>query len=125
MFDPTRDPDFFKLHYRQWSNRMRRGRVPADVQGFLLAVVVDTHLRGEAPTADVDTLAEVLTTGRRRAERALERLLAYGLVEIRNGRVISDQAIEDVQDRRNAREQKARAGRLGGIATARKRQNEG
>ena len=110
-----RDPDFFKLHYRQWRQRMHKLRVPFDLQGALLAIVIDTHLTGSPPADDDFVLAGCLMVSPRKARAVVNRLSAIGLVRIEGGLVIDKTAVEDADERSQLRASRAEAGRKGGV----------
>lgn len=110
-----RDPDFFKLYYRQWKRRMHKLRVPYDLQGALLAIVIETHLTGGPPADDDYVLAGVMMVSPRKARAVTERLAALGLVKAEHGLIIDKTAVEDVRERSELRDIRAQAGREGGI----------
>lgn len=110
-----RDPDFFKLHYRQWRQRMHKLRVSYDLQGALLAIVIDTHLTGSPPADDDYALAGCMMVSPRKARAALNKLLDLKLVCIEGGLVVDHTAVEDTTERSKLRSEKAEAGREGGI----------
>ena len=80
-----RDPDFFKLHYRQWRQRMHKLRVPFDLQGALLSIVIETHLTGSAPPDDDYVLAGCMMVSPRKARAAADKLIALGLIRLQDG----------------------------------------
>ena len=110
-----RDPDFFKLHYRQWKRRMHKARVPYDLQGALLDIVIETHLTGAPPAYDDNVLAGVLMVSPRKARAAVDKLVALGLVCIEDGSVVDKTAVEDAAERSQLRAIRAEAGREGGV----------
>ena len=116
-----RDPDFFKLHYRQWKRRMHKLRVPHDLQGALLCVVIETHLTGAPPADDDYVLAGVLMVSPRKARAVLNKLLALGLVLIEGGLVVDHTAVEDATERSELRAIRAQAGHEGGVRSGKVR----
>ncbi len=110
-----RDPDFFKLHYRQWRQRMHKLRVPYDLQGAVLAIVIETHLNGAPPPDDDCVLAGIMMVSPRKARAVLDKLSGLGLVQIRDGQVIDKTAVEDARERSKLRAKRSRAGREGGV----------
>jgi len=112
---PDRDPDFFKMHYRQWRQRMHKLRVPYDLQGALLSIVIETHLTGSPPADDDFVLAGCLMVSPRKARAVVNRLSTIGLVCIKDGLVIDKTAVEDMDERSQLRATRAEAGRKGGV----------
>lgn len=110
-----RDPDFFKLHYRQWRRRMHKARVSYDLQGALLSIVIETHQMGGPPADDDYVLAGIFMTSPRKARAVMEKLKAAGLVHVEDGLVIDKTAIEDAKERSELRAIRAQAGREGGV----------
>lgn len=110
-----RDPDFFKLHYRQWRQRMHKMRVGYDLQGALLAIVIETHLTGSPPANENYVLAGCMMVSPRKARAAVDRLEKLGLVRIEDGLVVDKTAVEDAAERSELRAIRAQSGREGGV----------
>ena len=116
-----RDPDFFKLHYRQWKRRMHKLRVAHDLQGALLCIVIETHLTAAPPADDDFVLAGVLMVSPRKARAAVVKLLALGLVRVEGGMIVDKTAVEDAAERSELRAIRAQAGHEGGVRSGKVR----
>ncbi len=116
-----RDPDFFKFHYRQWKQRMHKLRVPYDLQGALLDIVIETHLTAASPADDDFVLAGILMVSPRKARAVVNKLLAIGLVRIEGGLIVDRTAVEDAVERSELRTSRAQAGHEGGVRSGKVR----